>query len=296
MLPSRLIEVVPIIFLLSCIISLGAKASSNELVIMQTSGFSVSRVCYIFAKFAIIASFIISLMQETFITDMRHYAENYKIGKLSNNNTIVTKSGFWTKSKNQYIYIDKLNKRKLQNIKIFYIENGELAKLVEAKSAKIVTAKILGKNVTTTLFAKEKNTKTFSKFEDLNINLQIENLQIDSSDAKNMTILQQARYIFDETNYLSKQSHIFYFTSNVLRPISMIIMVLIAVPLITGPLRKSSIGNRIIAGTVVGIAYYFITTILGPVSMVLNINPVFAVLVPMLLFGTIAFYYVRKYA
>ena len=76
----------------------------------------------------------------------------------------------------------------------------------------------------------------------------------------------------------------------------MIIMVLIAVPLITGPLRSSGIGNRIFAGTIIGIAYYFITTILGPISMVLSINPVIAVITPVAIFGSLALFYVRKYA
>jgi len=59
-------------------------------------------------------------------------------------------------------------------------------------------------------------------------------------------------------------------------------LVLVAVSFIFGPLRDGTLGFRIFAGVLVGIAFRTSQDLLGPASLVFGFAPVYAALLPLL--------------
>ena len=59
-------------------------------------------------------------------------------------------------------------------------------------------------------------------------------------------------------------------------------LVLVAISFIFGPLRDGTMGFRIFAGVVVGIAFRTSQDLLGPASLVFGFSPVYAVMAPIL--------------
>jgi len=66
----------------------------------------------------------------------------------------------------------------------------------------------------------------------------------------------------------------------VLQPLAIGGLVLVAISFIFGPLRDGTMGFRIFAGVIVGIAFQTSQDLLGPASLVFGFAPLYAALVP----------------
>jgi len=71
-------------------------------------------------------------------------------------------------------------------------------------------------------------------------------------------------------------------------------MVLLASSFIVDLLRSVTVGQRVMVGLVLGIVFVQLQEFFGYGSLVFNVSPVLAALIPMLLFLTLALYFLRK--
>ena len=69
---------------------------------------------------------------------------------------------------------------------------------------------------------------------------------------------------------------------------------LVAISFIFGPLRDGTMGFRIFAGVVVGIAFRTSQDLLGPASLVFVFPPVYAVIAPIAVCGLAGLALLRK--
>jgi len=74
----------------------------------------------------------------------------------------------------------------------------------------------------------------------------------------------------------------------VLQPVTVSVMLLMALSFIFGPLRSVTMGARIIMGVLTGFGFFITNEVFGPLSLVYNIPPVLGALLPSILFATVA--------
>ena len=84
------------------------------------------------------------------------------------------------------------------------------------------------------------------------------------------------------------------FWRKVTQPISIAVMMLMALSFIFGPLRSVTMGARILSGVIAGFTFYISSEFFGPVSLVYQIPPVFGAVAPSIVFFGIAVMLLRR--
>ena len=86
----------------------------------------------------------------------------------------------------------------------------------------------------------------------------------------------------------------FAFWRRLMLPFATLVMILLAVPIVDGPLRTVTMGVRIVAGISVGFVFYMLNQFLGPMSLIYQVPPVIAAVMPVLVFALIGGYLIRS--
>ena len=86
------------------------------------------------------------------------------------------------------------------------------------------------------------------------------------------------------------------FWRKIMQPITVAVMLLVALSFIFGPLRSVSMGARIMMGVVTGIIFFVCNEVLGSLSLVYQFPPIIGAMAPRLLFVSVAWYFISKKA
>jgi lipopolysaccharide export system permease protein len=71
-------------------------------------------------------------------------------------------------------------------------------------------------------------------------------------------------------------------------------MLLVALSFIFGPLRSVSMGARIMMGVFTGILFFLSNEVLGSLSLVYQLSPMFGAFMPSAIFTAVAWYLMAK--
>lgn len=295
-LPSKLLDIMPLITMLSGVVGLGIFASNSELIIFRTSGFSTWRICQKIVVVAIVIALFTLFIQEFIAPGANAYSEQYKLNLKSGGSVLHTKNGIWTRSGDNFIYIDSIADKRMSNVSNYLIKNNKLEQIQHAKyviaastgwhAYEVETLKLSDNHV----IAENKS----HAFWDLTIPLKF--VLIDTDDPSNLTMQELANYVFKykhEVKGIDKYTWVFW--DRISLPLKVIVMMLLAVPIIFGPMRSASLGLRIIFSSIFGISYYFLSMLAGPASILLQVSPVLAVFLPLFIFLLIALLGLRRY-
>ena len=80
----------------------------------------------------------------------------------------------------------------------------------------------------------------------------------------------------------------------VMQPVTVAVMMLVALSFVFGPLRTVTMGARVLLGVVAGFSFYISNEIFGPMSIVYELPAVVGAIAPSMLFTGLALYYIRK--
>jgi lipopolysaccharide export system permease protein len=127
------------------------------------------------------------------------------------------------------------------------------------------------------------------------ISLDPELLAVVATDPDKLSI----RGLYSYMNYMREQGldadrYELAFWNKVLQPLAMVALVLISISFVFGPLRSVTMGQRVFAGTLVGLAFKFSQELLGPASSVYGFMPIISALVPILICFIIGGWLLRR--
>jgi lipopolysaccharide export system permease protein len=80
----------------------------------------------------------------------------------------------------------------------------------------------------------------------------------------------------------------------ILQPVSVGVMLLMALSFIFGPLRSVTMGARVIMGVLTGFGFFILNEVFGPVSLVYQLPPFLGAILPSLLFAAVAGIMLRR--
>jgi lipopolysaccharide export system permease protein len=80
----------------------------------------------------------------------------------------------------------------------------------------------------------------------------------------------------------------------IMQPVTVAVMMLVALSFVFGPLRTVTMGARVLLGVVAGFSFYISNEIFGPMSIVYELPAVVGAIAPSMLFTGLALYYIRK--
>ncbi|KAA1189842.1 LPS export ABC transporter permease LptG [Photorhabdus heterorhabditis] len=290
----------PMAALLGALLGLGTLATRSELVVMQASGFTRMQVAGSVMKTAIPLVILTMIIGEWVAPQGEQMARNYRAQKMFGGSLVSTTKGMWAKDGADFIYIQRvMSDTEIKGVNIYHFNDDK--KLLSVKYAD--SAVYDEENDLWKLSQVEESDLTDSKkitgsqhiSADWKTRLTPEQLGVVALDPEALSISGLYQYI----SYLkqSEQESGRYqlnMWKKIFAPLSVAVMMLMALSFIFGPLRTVPMGVRIITGITFGFLFYLLNEIFGPLSLVYSMPAVLAALLPSLLFLALSVYLLLK--
>ncbi|AWX14367.1 lipopolysaccharide ABC transporter permease LptG [Mergibacter septicus] len=286
----------PMAALIGALIGLGSLASGSELISMQAAGFSRLRIGLAVMKTSIPLIILMMIAGEWLVPHSEQTAKEIRYKAIRGTSLLSVQNGVWAKDGNNFIYIQKVtDKDKLQNIYVYqFNQKRQLITQLHADSAEYRNKQWWFSQMSQSTINKDHiETNNYFNFP-WKTNLTPDKLGIVATEPSTLSITGLANYIsfLQETGQDARRFQL-NFWRKIFEPLSVGVMMLLALSFIFGPLRSVTMGARIVTGICFGFIFYITNEIFGPLSLVYNLPPLLGALLPSVLFLTITLWLFR---
>ncbi|PWC13204.1 lipopolysaccharide ABC transporter permease LptG [Brenneria roseae subsp. americana] len=278
----------PMAALLGALLGLGTLATRSELVVMQASGFTRLQIAGAVMKTAIPLVLLTMAIGEWVSPQGEQMARNYRSQMISGGSMISTQGGLWAKDGNDFIYIERVvGDGELSGVNIYHFDQqNKLLSVRYAASATFDNGVWKLSQVDESDLSDGKQiggSQTLSG--EWKTNLTPDKLGVVALEPDSLSI----RGLHDYANYLKQSGqeasrYQLNMWSKIFSPVSVAVMMLMAVSFIFGPLRSVSAGARIVIGISFGFLFYLLNEIFRPLSLVYGIPPILGAILPSAVF------------
>ena len=296
--PREITIFFPMAALLGALIGLGALASSSELVVIQAAGQSRFKIVLSAMKTAVPMMIIVMLMGEYVAPYSEQKAVELRGESISGQSIIRAQKGVWAKDKENFINIGEVNNgSELHNVTIYeFSESQRLVKTTQASKAVYVKKYWELTGIRITYF----DSGSISVVEQPSLRwhstLTPEKLDVVTIDPEDLSISGLYSYItYLDSNKQDAASYELALWRKIFQPISIGVMILLALSFVFGPLRTVTMGARILMGVIAGFTFYLASETFGPISLVYSLPPLIGAVVPSAIFTLIAVVQLRKH-
>ena len=279
----------PMATLLGVLMALGNLASRSELVVMQAAGFSRFKIGMAVMKTALPLVLLTMVIGEWGIPQTEQFARDMRARALSGGSMLSMKNGVWAKDGNNFVFVRRVtDDAKLNDIYIYtFDQHRNLTELKHANQASYSEdeSKWTLRQVNHSMISKDEITTSNRLSEKWETNLTPDKLGAVSLRPTSLSISGLYNYIsfLRETGQDVSRFEL-TFWRKIFQPVSVGVMMLLALSFIFGSLRSVTAGARIVTGICFGFLFYVVNEIFGQMSVVYNMPAVFGALMPSLLF------------
>ena len=279
----------PMAALLGALMALGNLASRSELVVMQAAGFSRFKIGMAVMKTALPLVLLTMVIGEWGIPQTEQFARDMRARALSGGSMLSMKNGVWAKDGNNFVFVRRVtDDAKLNDIYIYtFDQHRNLTELKHANQASYSEdeSKWTLRQVNHSMISKDEITTSNRLSEKWETNLTLDKLGAVSLRPTSLSISGLYNYIsfLRETGQDVSRFEL-TFWRKIFQPVSVGVMMLLALSFIFGSLRSVTAGARIVTGICFGFLFYVVNEIFGQISVVYNMPAVFGALMPSLLF------------
>lgn len=279
----------PMAALLGALMALGNLASRSELVVMQAAGFSRFKIGMAVMKTALPLVLLTMVIGEWGIPQTEQFARDMRARAISGGSMLSIKNGVWAKDGNNFVFVRRVtDDEKLNDIYIYtFDQHRNLTELKHANQASYSEdeSKWTLRQVNHSMISKDEITTSNRLSEKWETNLTPDKLGAVSLRPTSLSISGLYNYIsfLRETGQDVSRFEL-TFWRKIFQPVSVGVMMLLALSFIFGSLRSVTAGARIVTGICFGFLFYVVNEIFGQMSVVYNMPAVFGALMPSLLF------------
>jgi len=285
-LPGRVYEFVPFAALIGCLISVGQLASGSELVVMRGAGVSIGRLVWVVMKPTLLVALAGFLVGEFLAPRFEQLAQSGRAIAQNPGQGVAGRYGIWHREANTFLHFNALETDGVvYGVTLLQFDNAQ--RLVSALGARRAVYqgdhwRLESVNKTDFTSWETRRLSLESLRWDTNVTPQLLTMEVVSPDKLPLSDLYQySRYLMQQG--LNADDFELAMWRKILQPLAVSGLVLVAISFIFGPLRDGSMGLRIFAGVIVGIAFRISQDLLGPASLVFGFSPLYAALVPIIL-------------
>lgn len=288
-LPAKLTEFLPSIVLIGSLLGMGLLASNNELIAMRAAGYSKTRVVMAGMKAGFIFSVVMLLMNQFVTPITRVMAKEYRL--LGHGKTVPNSlTNYWSKIENSqgetFVRIGQLNAQGVLNDVMVLNKKGlVLNSKTTAQSASYREGQwVFEQGETYTFDAERVETTRF------------ENLVVDNFLPPDVYTLAKITprtlpmsNLYEYTRYLKANNLDYYpyqraFWNKISSALSILVMILIAMPFVFSDRRSGNAGARLLTGIVVGMTYHIFSQVIGNLGQIYQWNALVSAFAPLLVF------------
>lgn len=285
LLPQHIYELFPLSMLLGTMLGLGWLANHNELVIIRMAGVSLLRIVVSIMKTAIILMALAMVIGEGIAPPLQQYASDKRVKLLHRQISLNTDYGLWARDGETYIHVQRVeNDGRLIGITLYqFADKHSLQREITANQAVYNGKNWLLQTVKEINYGND----TFS----------VQNLKemkwttlLDQDMVNIVAIPPDLLSVWKLNNYISylKNNNLEYdryelvFWTKMFGPLTILAMVLLAIPFVFGSVRNVSIGKQVLLGFMLGIAFYIGSRLIGQVGLVYGVPAMISALLPTL--------------
>jgi len=290
----------PMSALLGALLGLGSLALYNELVAIQASGFTRIQIAAAVMKTAIPLILLMMAIGEWIAPQFNQIARNYRAERIFGGALLATQSSLWVKDGTDFIYINQvLNNNTLCGVNIYHFDQQN-----HLLSVRYAATAVFKDNLWQLFQVNEsdlRDAKQISESQALTgqwkTNLIPDKLGIVNMDLDSLSISKLYYYVkYLKQSQQESNRYQLNMWSKIFSPISVTVMMLLALSFIFGPLRGVTMECKVVTGIVVGFIFYIINQIIGSLSLVYKISPIISALFPSIIFLFVSLYFLlRRY-
>lgn len=296
--PRDIEQFFPMATLLGGLIGMGMLASNSELVVMMAAGRSRLNIVASVMKSAIIMMLAISALGEWVAPQMESQARQLRAQAVSGGSLISGPQGQWARDGSQFINIGEVQETGLLlDVTIYqFSPERRLERVIRGSSAQHTEDGWRVRDVRYTEMQEESIDNYRLASWVWRSGLTPDKLGVLTVNPEALPISGLRGYI----NYLNSNNqdasrYELALWRKALAPLTVAVMLLVALSFIFGPLRSVTMGARILLGVITGFVFHMSNEVFGPVSQVFNLPPGVGAVLPSLLFASVAIYFLQKH-
>jgi lipopolysaccharide export system permease protein len=293
--PEVAYEQVSPVILLGCVLGMGHLATTGQLIILRASGISILKITWVTLKNALIFLTVIIVIGEAIAPILTNYAEIQRAKALGQNTLSKSQDGFWIRDGDSFINVENNIDGSLFNgITVIEVNNSnKVERIVESESA-IFDGQTLEMDLTNIFSINSRNI-----FEDINTkerNLYkkivafdqdlIDSLEKEPKDLSTFRIIKQIQFLKD--NKLRANIFEVELYKRLVKPLTLVAMILLAMLFIFGSTRDATLGRKIFFGVSIGLSFELISRIGGAIALSFDFSSLISSFAPPLVLMIVA--------
>lgn len=290
----------PMAALLGALLGLGTLAQRSELVVMQASGFTRMQIALSVMKTAIPLVILTMAIGEYVAPQGEQMARSYRAQQLLGGSLMSTQNGLWAKDGNSFIYIEQLKgNSELDGISIYNFTDDRRLQSVRYAATATWNAErkvwVLAQVDESDLNDPKQISGKQTLSGEWKTSLTPDKLGVVALDPDALSI----RGLYNYSKYLKQSGqeagrYQLNMWGKIFQPLSVAVMMLMALSFIFGPLRSVSMGTRVVTGISFGFVFYVLDQIFGPLSLVYGLPPILGAILPSAAFFAISVFMLLK--
>jgi len=282
LLPSIFNSLLVISIMIGTVLALGQLNSQKELQIFLTGAISIKNLIFKSLSYPVIICVFLIIFFEFISPRSIELANQVKSSPLKN---ILVKSdeNIWFKKDNHFIHFYK-NPNENYSVRVYEVTNkSKLANILYKNS---YDKSNLGINNSTFSKINIDDKSSFFKIKDvsnenLTLNLDIRKQHFFNRDVEVLSIFELVQSVsYSIANNLNFNKYITELLNRLIKPITLIGMILIAIPYVINFQREASIGNRIFIAITIGVSTHLLTKITSSLALKMDLIAMIGPILP----------------
>lgn len=292
-LPRLAYEIIPIAAMIGGMTSLALLARNSELDVIRLSGVSEYSLAVLMGKSALVIVLFSILVGEFVVPASEKKARYQRSIALTEQVAMRTKYGFWARDGNSFINIRKiLPGNVIEEIYIYEFDDQDrLRNSIFANNARYVDDRWVLEEVEKTVFDGAGVTREQYRraaWESW-VNDDLINLVIINPLYMSLWNLSNSIRVL-KSNSQNTDSYEQAFYAKLIRPFTIVAMIVLSIPLVAARYRKGGLGQHAFSGALIGVIFYFLNSASGHVGIVYGVHPFISAAIPTLVLFLVLFW------
>jgi len=283
------------VILLGCVLGMGHLATTSQLLVLRVSGLSIFKLTMLTIKTALIFVMAIIAIGEIVAPIASDEAERGRSIALDLSIASQSQEGFWIRDGENFINVQKnIDGKLFSDLTIIEVNSSNKISTVltsenaifDGKSLEMNNAEIFSiddSKEINDISLKELNSynKTVSFDQDL-----IDSLKKEPEELTTWNIIKQIKFLSD--NKLRSGIFEVELYKRLIKPITLMTMILLAMLFIFGSTRNATLGRKIFFGIALGLSFEMLSRIGGAMALSFDFNPVISAVLPTIVVMVVA--------
>ena len=278
--PRRVYEFMPLTVLVGCLVGLGALANNSELTVMRAAGISLRRIVWSVMQAVSVFVVVAAIVGEFVAPVSQQMAEIEQ----SQYKGVASTKGFWLREGNDYVFVRSVRSDGvLQGVSRYRFTDHDWQQTLVAEKGVYEDQQWTLQRLQKVSVENQNIIQQGQETMPWSVSLKPHLLSILSMDPQHLAIddlVQYSQYL--DQSGLDAASYDLAFWKKILQPLATFALVFVAISFVFGSTRSVTLGQRVLVGVMVGLAFNYAQEVLGPASSVFGFTPLFAYLLPIL--------------